>query len=607
MKMIQNGWWKARFDERTGKLVWLEEAEGGIPLTDAVTEDGTDMKEGGAEPYRGLSTWIKTGDQPDPNTGVLMAFAPLHVIPRQAVLVENGIRFESELDGIRFQQTWTLKPGQSPLEVETVLENINGAPAPYQIEFFFAWHIPPEEWGWTVSWMPGKGLNVLPPFGDIRFGPSEGVNSAAFFCRLGSLKGAALQAGEGIARYFAGNQSGSFVLGLLSVAKALSPGMRTISRFELWPYGKAQEAAKVPHPSCLAEEVKVWEQQTMRVAGRHPDLRSFAGTLEPMALPRRYLHLTFQYAPVPVDEILMLLDRVVAPLGFTDLIAEIGRAFPYASHPSVGARWAYSRAEWKRIVEAVRAVGLNFIPEYNALGHQRESGLGAAFPEMCEDSGCWCLDVEHPQTQPFLRDLIGELCDFFAPEAFHVGLDEADIPSRPQTFACPRNGRPRDGGLLLAEHVLGLHAFLADRKVRAMMWADMLLYRPEHHTQNGLRTGSWRAIERLPRDIVMFDWCYWPVKGYDTSIYLKGEGFSVVGVTWHIPKAVADFTRFGAEQKLAGMCATTWANPTFRSIPVVCTLMAGRLFRRPFDGPWEAIRDEAEAQAFRLARQKDQR
>jgi len=161
----------------------------------------------------------------------------------------------------------------------------------------------------------------------------------------------------------------------------------------------------------------------------------------------------------------------------------------------------------------------------------------------------------------------------------------------------------RDGGTLLADHILGLHGFLAERKIRTMMWADMLLYRPEHHCRNGLRTGAWRAIERIPRDIVMFDWCYWPVPSYASSEYLLQAGFSVAGATWHIPRAVAEFARYGAERKLFGMCATTWSNPTFRSIPVVCTLMAGRLFRRPFDGPWEVIRDEAEAQAYRLARQ----
>jgi hypothetical protein len=598
--ILRNAWWTARFEEGTGKLFWLVDADGGNPLADALGRDGTDMKEGGAEPYRGLATWIKSGDQPDPNTGVLSAFSPLHGVPRRARALENALQFESAHGGYRFLQTWTLKPGAYPLDVETTLSNESGDPEPLQIEFFFAWSIPAAEWAETAYQIPGSALRVLPPFGDIRFEPGRGVAQPGWYCGP-TGRGVVVKAGEGVWRFFCGNQSGAFVLGLLSPAVRLARGERQTTRFQLWPFRRAQDAGFVPEPSTLREAVNNWQAEVRSRAARYPDLASFAGERDPRSLSQRYLHLTFQYSRVPVEEILWLIREVAAPLGFSDLVFEVGRAFPYRSHPRVAAPWAYGRDDWRRMLGEARACGLGVIPEYNSLGHQRESGLGAAYPDLCEDPGCWCLDVDHPRTLPALQEIIGELLEFFEPSAFHLGLDEADVPSRPQTFACPRNGRARDGAELLGRLIRTLHGFLAGRRVRTMMWADMLFYRPEHNSQNGRRTGAWRAIRELPRDIVLFDWSYFPVPSYGSTEYLLGEGFPVVGATWHIPQAVASFARYGAARGLDGLCATTWAPPTFRAIPAICTLMAGRLFRRPFEESWLRVRDDAEAMAFRLA------
>ena len=247
-----------------------------------------------------------------------------------------------------------------------------------------------------------------------------------------------------------------------------------------------------------------------------------------------------------------------------------------------------------------RRLGFTLIPQYNALGHQGESGLATAYPELREDAGGWNLCPRYPDTLHHLREIFDELIELTDPRCFHVGLDEIAVPSRPPLFGlCPKC-RGTDGGTLFADHILGMHAHLKERGLEVMMWADMLLHRPEHNSLNGQRPGTWKAIDRLPRDIIMIDWVYMPVKEYGGSTYLLEKGFRVMGATWHHPRAVPEFSRFAVSHGLYGMCETTWSAPTYRDLPMVCVLLAGKYFQRPDIANDEQGTSEARARAAAL-------
>jgi hypothetical protein len=342
------------------------------------------------------------------------------------------------------------------------------------------------------------------------------------------------------------------------------------------------------------------EARDAQTAGR---IGSLAEWTAPASAPiaRRAFHLTLQYGPSDLRGTIDLLEKIIAPAGYNQLMVEVDRAFPYRSHPKVAPDWAWSRPQWAEFLGAARSLGLEVIPQYNALAHQGESALTTAYPEMAEDAGGWCLCPQHPHTVPYLCDLFDELIDTFSPSIFHLGLDEVDVPSRPQTFCvCPKC-KDADGGELFADHILGLHAHLATQGLEVMMWADMLFHRPEHNTVNGLRTGMWRAIDRLPRDIIMIDWVYSPVPAYGGTEYLLETGFRVMGATWHTPRAIADFSRYAAQRNLYGMCQTVWSGPTLREWPMVCVLLGGKYFQNPRLTEFDQTVAEAKALALELS------
>lgn len=564
------------------------------------------LDEGGSVPFFGLDIWIKSGAHIDPNTGVRSAFAPIHGTPVEAQPVPDGVRMRMRAHGLEQIVEWRLPPGAQPLECRLELINHDASPDTFQWEGLFMWRIEAERWSRMAACIPGLAPLAMQPFGDIDFAAASSADGdCAFWWERGTQDGVAMQAATAVDQFFAGIKSHTFVMGPHSRAIRLERGERMAAGFSIAPLKWAINQGWRCDPLAAEGQLEDAEKELADLADDAGSLEVWTRPAEPPAapaVPRRALHLTLQYAPVDLRQTIDLLEKVVAPAGYNQLIVEVGRAFPYQSHPTVKPDWAWDRDQWKTFVKAARDLGLDLIPQYNALAHQGESGLAAAYPEMREDEKGWCLCPRHPKTIPYLLDLCAELVDCFEPRYFNLGIDEIDIPSRPQTFCvCPRC-RDTDGGRLLADHVQALYTPLAAQGMEVMMWADMLLYKPEHNSTNGIRTGTWRAIDHLPRELILLDWVYFPVDDYGGARYLRSEGFRVMGATWFHAGTLIDYTRFAVSQGLWGMTATTWATPTMMALPMISILLAGKQFAQPSSDP-VAAENTARAFARRLSQQ----
>ncbi len=101
-----------------------------------------------------------------------------------------------------------------------------------------------------------------------------------------------------------------------------------------------------------------------------------------------------------------------------------------------------------------------------------------------------------------------------------------------------------------------------------MMWADMLLdprcFRDACFSQAGCSGGPPdhldRALDRLPRDIVMCDWHFEPAREFPTIRYLQDVGFDTLGCSG-FPVNTALFTRYALAHRtrhFLGMMVTAW-------------------------------------------------
>jgi hypothetical protein len=141
----------------------------------------------------------------------------------------------------------------------------------------------------------------------------------------------------------------------------------------------------------------------------------------------------------------------------------------------------------------------------------------------------------------------------------HIGGDE--VTMRGQYPCTSRNKYPDAADAFIAQ-VDKLHAFLACKHVKTMMWADMLLARGDDpETLNSLPAGEAAKIRAaLPKDIELVDWHYAAEPTYPSTTLLRDAGFNhLTGATWNDPSNIAGFARSVDSAHQDGLLQTTWA------------------------------------------------
>jgi len=266
--------------------------------------------------------------------------------------------------------------------------------------------------------------------------------------------------------------------------------------------------------------------------------------------PFRWNHLPVKAlllsCPDPQD--IPLLCRFITDVlpreGVNTLCLRIEYQYQFASHPELADVNALSKQQLQSIVTACKAAHIRFIPTMNLLAHQSEKTtigpLLKHYPQFDEspdynppvpwkDGGMWdfytkCLCPQHPDLFNILFPIMDELIDVCGADAMHVGLDEAWIIAYNK---CPRCGGG-DRSQIFAEYVGKLHDHLQQKHCEMWMWSDRLI---DGKTSNLLAwqasmNDTWRAIDLIPKDIIICDWKYEDAP--PTPGYFAIKGFNVL-------------------------------------------------------------------------------
>lgn len=278
-----------------------------------------------------------------------------------------------------------------------------------------------------------------------------------------------------------------------------------------------------------------------------------------------------------------LIADVLAPMGINVLIVEVGYGFEFKSHPELEGR-ELNKAQARELTEVCRKNGIRLIPLMNCLGHQswgpKPGPLLKKYPQFDETPGIpeddkkiycreWC--PSHPDVNKIAFELLDELIDAFDADAIHVGMDEVFLIGDKN---CPRC-KGKDVGELFAKVVNELHGHLVKEKgVEMLMWSDRLLDSKAtgYGRWEASDTGSHRAIDLVPKDIIMCDWHYELPKVYrnmgqkepfPSVRFFQEKGFRVLPGTWRTPEAgvaLIRASREGATDKMLGILFTGWSN-----------------------------------------------
>jgi hypothetical protein len=289
-----------------------------------------------------------------------------------------------------------------------------------------------------------------------------------------------------------------------------------------------------------------------------------------------------------VDAFVKFIREEMVPRKVNTLILRVDFNYQYESHPELRDSSALSKSDVKKLVNVCKSNNINIIPQINLLGHQSWAStthnLLRVYPQFDETphvkmpekyswpnaDGLYCKSYcpLHPDVHKIVFELVDEICDVFESNAFHAGMDEVFYIGDDK---CPRCGG-RDKAELFANEVRTIRDHLHQKNRQLWIWGDRLI--------DGKTTGlgMWeaslnnthRAIDMVPKDIVICDWHY--ERPDKTAVYFAMKGFKVVTCPWRNPGVAVvqaeDMARFRKDSTPAmrdnflGVVQTEWSNPS---------------------------------------------
>lgn len=286
-----------------------------------------------------------------------------------------------------------------------------------------------------------------------------------------------------------------------------------------------------------------------------------------------------------INRFVKFIDEELAPRTVNTLILRVDYNYMYESHPELRDADALSKSDVKKLVNVCRKNSIILIPQVNLLGHQswaeKTGNLLRVYPEFDETpnikmpekyvwpnaDGLYCKSYcpLHPGVHDVVFDLVDEICTVFEASAFHAGMDEVFYIGEAQ---CPRCSG-RDKAELFAGEVRLIRDHLSQDGRKLWIWGDRLL--------DGKTTGlgEWeasmnnthRAIDMIPKDVVICDWHY--ERPDQTAVIFASKGLNVVTCPWRNSSnavlQVQDMFKFRRhstpqmKDRFQGMVQTVWS------------------------------------------------
>jgi len=290
--------------------------------------------------------------------------------------------------------------------------------------------------------------------------------------------------------------------------------------------------------------------------------------------------------PAGVEAFSKFIINELVPRKVNTLILRVDWNYQFSTHPELQDSNALSKADVKKLVDVCKHSNIRLIPQINLLGHQSWAktthNLLRVYPQFDETpqvkmpdkyewpnpDGLYCKSYcpLHPELHKIVFDLVDEICDVFEANAFHAGMDEVFYLGDDK---CPRC-QGRDKAELFADEVRRIRDNLAKNGRELWIWGDRLL--------DGKTTGygmweasynyTYRAIEMIPKDVMICDWHY--ERADKSAVYFAMKGFRVVTSPWRNPdlavKQANDMAGFRRDatpemkDRFQGMVHTVWSD-----------------------------------------------
>ena len=263
----------------------------------------------------------------------------------------------------------------------------------------------------------------------------------------------------------------------------------------------------------------------------------------------------------------LFLKRVIhlcASLQFTHVIIEGWGSLKFDTLSALSWENAYTKDEFKEIINEAKALGIAPIPMFNCLAHASLSrSLCGKHTILDNDPSLyylftpdgWAWDLENEEVWQLFKEIRHELYELFDnPECFHIGFDESHAHNKDKALASK-----------LPEYLKRLTSEIEGEGKRPILWADMLLppesYKDMKKLEHSRKSPEECAflISNLAKSTILVDWQYDVIKApISTLVYSKDYGHDIIGAAWLNPENGKAHIDTVFENNLFGVMLTTW-------------------------------------------------
>ncbi|MFA7183840.1 MAG: beta-N-acetylhexosaminidase [Victivallales bacterium] len=285
----------------------------------------------------------------------------------------------------------------------------------------------------------------------------------------------------------------------------------------------------------------------------------------------RGIHVCLQfYGPINVPFFKRLI-KACAANKINTLEIGLDNMLIYDSYPEIAAPGAFSKEEMKAIIDYAAKYYIRIIPIIQSLGHVDHS-IFSGFPDILEtpEANTYCPSNE--KVYEILFSVLDEVIELFNPPYLNIGHDEVDALGKCEK--CRKFTPPE----IFARDISRIHDHLKKRGVRTAMFGDMLLNpdgiaeeRFAGYFKGGKPFNTYKALEKLPKDIIIADWHYdrdpryVPSEDYPSVTRIKNAGLEVLGYcAWYRPANSYCFSKCALKNDLPGLIVTTWGPLTLK-------------------------------------------
>lgn len=254
-------------------------------------------------------------------------------------------------------------------------------------------------------------------------------------------------------------------------------------------------------------------------------------------------------------EALRMTMELLARLKVRYVAMEFGPQVVLEFDPSIAKGTRFTKSQAKALMDYSRSLGIEPIGYLNMLGHLERAYEKAPYT----DHGGIMIQNEEVY-EKFVFPIISEMLEVYGPiKWFHCGMDEAW-----ELFSW-LSSQGYDSAELLAKHIKKMNDFLEKKGIKMVIWHDMF-FSPTLEKEIGAPIGpanggppqnTAKALELIPKDVILDYWFYDPLDSYPALDWLKGKGFEVWASPWQTPFS---FVRY-AQARSVPTLGTIWADP----------------------------------------------